>query len=157
MPVYQITWSSLLNLTELQFKPEAPKQLRMTDEMIQTIAWLTGATPHDRRLLRCDDNGALLTADAWSNLVSVETDALVTAPPSSDSYTATVANKGLLLAVTGSTVLATFTRVSGGSTEAIYITKDWLYWYPHPTYSVSVVSIGGAGGDAANVGVTAFN
>ena len=157
MAVYQITWKSLLNLTELEFKPERPQKLKMTDEVIQTIAWLTGATPHDRRLLRCDDNGALLTADAWSNLNSVEVDELVTSPPSGDTYTATVANKGVLLAVSGSAIKAVFARVQGGDYETIYIAKNWLYWYPHSMYSVIVFSIGGAGGDAALVGVTAFN
>ncbi|GAI19746.1 unnamed protein product, partial [marine sediment metagenome] len=73
MNAIKIKWSSLLNLTELEFVPAPPKVLEVSAELVQAIAWLTAATGHDRKLLRCTENGALLVADPWSLLSVVET------------------------------------------------------------------------------------
>ena len=52
MAVYKIKWNSLLHITDLEFTPDEPKELKITDELVQSISWLTGATRHDRKLLR---------------------------------------------------------------------------------------------------------
>lgn len=156
MPTITISWSSLLNLTELEFKPEPPKVLKLSDEMIQTLSWMTAATGHDRRLLRCTEGGALLTADAWSNLSVAENDELYAASGSTDTFTATVANKGVLLTVANQIIKATFVRRSGGDSEYIYIPADSLYWYPHEVYSVEVAVVPDPGGSAVYVGISTF-
>ena len=157
MAAIQIRWNSLFRLSELEFKPEAPTVLKMSDEMIQSLAWLTGATGHDRRLLRCTDQGALLTADAWSNLASVETDELHPADGVPNSYTATVENKGVLVATSTQLVKLSFVRVSGGAAEHVYVSPNTLYFYPHSIYSVTATVVPATGGTASYVGITAFN
>ena len=157
MPAIKLKWSSLLRLTELEFVPAEPKVLNVSDELVQSISWLTGATRHDRRLIRCDANGAMLIADAWSLFASVETDELYPTDGSPDSYTATVDNKGILVATSTEIVKLTFTQVAGGDTEDIYVSPDTLYWYPHSTYSVTATVVPASGGSASYVGITAFN
>lgn len=153
----KLKWSQLLNLTELEFIPEPPKDLSVSDELLQSISWLTAATLHDRRLLRCTEDGALLVADPWSLLVEVETDELHPVSGNTDVYTAAVANKGVLVSTSTQLVKCTFTRVSGGDTEDIYIPADCLYWYPHKVYSIEIATVPDPAGTASYVGITAFN
>lgn len=157
MPPIRIKWSTLLNLTELEFLPEPPKVLKLSDEMITTLSWLTAATGHDRKLLRCTEQGALLVGNAWDNMASVETDELYPQSGSADTFTATLGNKGVLLAVGMFMIKATFTRVSGGDTEVIYVPAKTLLFYPHTTYSVQCNVVPDPNGSAGYVGITAFN
>ncbi len=157
MSIVQIRWNSLLNLTELEFVPEQPKVLKMSDELIQSISWLTGATGHDRRMLRCTDQGALLVAPGWSNLVSIEIGELYPESASPKTFTATVTNQGVLIATSTQVIKATITRVSGGASEFVYIPPNWLYWYPHRVYTVVAGVVPDPNGTASYVGITAFN
>lgn len=157
MPAFKIKWSTLLHLTELEFEPEAPKVLSVSDELLQAISWLTACTGHDRRLLRCTEDGALLTADAWSLLDSVETDELNPASDSPDTFTAIKANKGVLIATSTQLIKATIVRVSGGDSEVIYIPPGWLYWYSHKVYSVVVSVVPHDAAWSTYVGITAYN
>lgn len=157
MSTTKLKWSSLLNLTELEFEPEPPKIINVSDELQQTISWLTAATGHDRRLLRCNENGALLIADAWSNLVEVETDELLADTSSSDTFTATVENKGVLIATSTVIIKATFKRLSDSADEIIYLPFGLYYWLGHPTYSVKVELVPADSGTGGYVGITAFN
>ncbi len=153
----KIKWSSLLNLSELEFEPEPPKISSVSDELLQTISWLTGATGHDRRLLRCNENGALLITDAWANLNEVETDELNPAASTPDTFTAAVENKGVLIATSTQLVKIDFKRVSGADDETIYLPPNWLYFFAHPTYSVVATVIPSGSGDSSYIGITAFN
>lgn len=157
MLAVKIKWSSLLHLTELEFIPEAPKILSVSDELLQTISWLTGATGHDRKLLRCTEHGALLVADPWSLLSVVETDELYPASGSPDTFTATKPNKGILITTSTVIVKATIVRVSGGALEVIYVPANWLYWYPHIVYSITLAVVPDPAGSASYAGITAFN
>ena len=157
MAIVRLTWSSLFFLSELDFVPEAPSVLKLTDEMIQSLSWLTGATGHDRRLLRCTEQGALLVGNAWNNLHSVETDELYPEAGTPDSYTATKENKGVLVATSTKLVKISFVRVSGGAAEDVYISAATLYFFPHTIYSVTATVVPAATGDASYVGITAFN
>lgn len=156
MAATKIKWSSLLNIAELEFVPEAPKILPVADELIQTIAWLTAATRHDRRLLRCDENGALLVGDAWSNLNVLESEALYPEPGTADSQDFVVANKGILIATSTEMVLIQFTRIEGGDYELIFVPPASLYWYPHPTFNVMASTVPAATGTASYVGAMSF-
>ncbi|GAH56487.1 unnamed protein product, partial [marine sediment metagenome] len=117
MDAVKLKWSSLLKLTELEFIPEPPKVLTVSDELLQTISWLTAATGHDRRLLRCDENGALLVADPWSLLSIVDADELYPAENSTVTYEPPPANKGVLIASDLRILKFTITRISGGASE----------------------------------------
>jgi len=153
----KLKWSSLLHLTELEFIPEAPKVLEVSDELVQAISWLTGATGHDRRLLRCTEQGALLTADGWSLLTSVQTDELYPEPNTPDTYQPSVEHQGVLVASSTEIVRLTFVRVQGGATEDIYIPPNCLYWYPHKIYTLTVYTVPADTGTASYVGITALN
>jgi len=157
MAVVKLKWSSLLNLTELEFIPAPPKVLEVSNELLQTISWLTAATGHDRKLLRCTEGGALLVADPWSLLSVVETDELYPETTSPDTFTATKTNKGVLITTSVAIVKASIVRVSGGDTEVIYVPANWLYWYPHTVYSIELAVVPDPNGSASYVGITAFN
>lgn len=157
MPATRLKWSSLLNLTELEFIPEAPKVLAVTDELLQAISWLTAATKHDRRLLRCDENGALLVGDAWSNLEQVDFDELHPSASLPDTFADIKNNKGVLIATSTQIIMIDFYRESSGGFDRIYLPPNWLYWYPHKVYKVIVSNAPYAGGAANYVGVSAFN
>lgn len=157
MANHRIKWTDLLFLSELEFIGDVPKALMVSDELGQVISFLTAATGHDRKLLRCDENGALLVANAWSNLVSVETDQLYPQSTIPDSFVATVKNKGVLVASSTQIIYASFVKVAGGAAEVIYISPAYEYWYPHPTYSVTVSTVPATGGTASYVGITAFD
>lgn len=152
----QIKWNSLLNISELEFIPEAPKVLKVSDELIQTISWLTGATGHDRRLLRCDENGALLVDDAWSLLAVIENDELHPADGVPDVFTATKVNKGVLVASSTMIIKASFVRVKDEAAESFYIPPGSFLWYSHSTYSVTATVVPASGGTASYVGITAL-
>lgn len=155
MAAKRLKWTNLLHLTELQFEPDEPKQLTVSDELIMTISWLTAATKHDRKLLRCDDNGALLTTNPWSLLVAVENNVLNFSYQSPDTYTRTLENKGVLCAVGDKLTKLDFVRVEDGAAETFYIPANWLYFYPHPTYSVTAEVIAGVAG-ASIMAITAL-
>ena len=157
MAAYKIKWSSLLHLTELEFIPEAPKQLTVSDELIQSLSWLTAATKHDRKLLRCDENGALLIADAWSLLNSVETDELYPQASTPDTYTAVKANKGVLITTSTQIIMVDFYQVIDTDYERVYLPANCLYWYPHKTAKVIIATVPYATGTESYVGVTAYN
>ncbi len=157
MPAIKIKWSSLLHLTELEFIPQAPSVLSVSDELTQSISWLTGATGHDRRLIRCNELGAMLTGNSWDNLTSVEATELYPESASAKTYTATVVNKGVLIATSTQLVKVDFYRVDSGDYETIFIPPNWLYFYPHKIFKVVVYTVPYAGGTASYVGVTAFN
>lgn len=146
-----------MNLTELEFEPEPPKIINVSDELQQTISWLTAATGHDRRLLRCNENGALLIADAWSNLIEVETDELLAPTSGSDTFTATVDNKGVLLATGVVMTKITFKRLVGSDGEIIFLPFGILYWFGHSTYSVKVELVPADSGSTGYIGITAYN
>jgi len=153
----KIRWSNLLNITDLDFIPGPPDELILSDEISQVIAWLTAATLHDRRLLRCTQQGAMLIANAWDNMAVVENDELNPTASTPDSFTATKDNKGVLV-TSGSTLVKTgFVRVASGATENIYIPTNGLYFYPHKVYSVTVTVVPAASGTGGYVGITAFN
>jgi len=156
MPAIKLKWSSLLNLVDLDFEPEPPKVLSVSDELLQTISWLTAATRHDRRLLRCDENGALLVGDAWSLLNQVATDELYPDDGVPDTTGALAANAGVLIATSTQIVKLSFVRISGGAAEDILIPPATFYWYPHSTYSVTATVVPASGGTASYVGVTTF-
>jgi len=156
MGAFKIKWSSLLNISELEFIPEAPKVLEVSDELQQSISWLTAATTHDRRLLRCDENGALLTNDAWTNLAVVENDELHPDDGTPDVFTATEKNKGVLVASSTMIVKVSFVRVQGGASESFYVPPNSYYWYAHSTYSVTATVVPASGGSASYVGITAL-
>ena len=157
MAVYKIKWNSLLHHTDLEFKPDEPKELKITDELIQSISWLTGATRHDRKLLRCSEDGALLVDNPWALFTSVETDELYPDVGVPDIYTASAAHKGILIATSTQIVKITITRVSGGATETIYLPPETLYWFGYPVYTILTTVIPYDGGTASYLGITAFN
>lgn len=153
----KIKWSNLLRIPELEFIPSPPTELKLTDELIQALSWLTGTTGYDRRLIRCDANGAILVAKPWTNLNSVEVDELHPDDGTPDSYTATVANKGVLIATSTQIVKIGIVWVSGGATENIYVPPDSFYWTGNSTYSITATVVPASGGTASYVGLTAFN
>lgn len=157
MTAFRIKWSSLLNISELEFIPEAPKVLTVTDELLQAISWLTGATTHDRRFLRCDENGALLTNDGWSNLAVIENGELHPDSGVPDSVVCTCPNKGVLAATSTMIIKLSFVRVQGGDAEHFYVPPASYFWYPHTTYSVTATVVPSTGGTASYIGLTAFN
>ena len=152
----RIKWNNLLNVSELEFIPGPPTELKVSDELIQSISWLTGATNHDRRLLRCTELGALLTGNGWDNMAVVETDVLYPDDGSPDSYIASVANKGVLVSTSTVIIKAGFVRISGGTTENIYIPPGVFYFYPHSVYSITATVVPASGGTAGYVGITSF-
>lgn len=156
MPAIKLNWSSLLQLTELDFVPEPPKVLKVSDELAQAISWLTAATRHDRRLLRCDENGALLISDAWNLFTAFESAELYPQDGTPDSVACTCPNKGVLIATSTQIVKISFVQVAGGDSEHIYISPNTLYWYPHNVYSVTATVVPASGGTASYVGLTAF-
>jgi len=156
MAVKRLKWNSLLHLPDLQFEPEEPKQLTVTDELVMAISWLTAATKHDRKLLRCDENGALLIANAWSLLVVDENDELYPDADLPDDFITTKENKGVLVATSTQIVLLVFLRVVGGATESIYVPPETLYWYPKSVVKVTVVNVPSDGGEPSYVGITTF-
>lgn len=157
MGVIKIKWSSLLNLTELEFVPQPPKVLEVSDELLQVISWLTGATGHDRKLLRCTETGALLVADPWSLLSVVLTKELYAVSEDSDTISTLLVNKGVLIATSTQPIKISIRQVAAGDIEVIYLPPAWLYWYPHKVYSVTAAVVPDPGGMASYVGVTFFN
>ncbi|NVM23981.1 MAG: hypothetical protein HWN68_19655 [Desulfobacterales bacterium] len=157
MPAIKIKWSELLHITDLEFEPEAPKVLVLTDELVQSISWLTGATRHDRKLLRCNEVGAILVGNSWDNLVSVETDELHPEPNVPDTYQATKVNKGLLVSTSTQIILIDFYRRDNAEYDRVYIPPGSLYFYSHTIFKVIVATVPYDTGTASYVGVTAFN
>lgn len=156
MAVKKLKWNNLLHLTELQFEPEEPKQLAVSDELVMSISWLTGCTKHDRKLIRCDENGALLIADAWSLLTVVYNEELY--PDTDTPYTSAslAENKGVLCATSTAIVKLSFQRVSGGALESVYVPPNTLYWYPHGVYRVTATLVPADSADPTYVGITTF-
>lgn len=156
MPI-KIKWSQLFNMPELDFEPAPPRELILSDELSQTLAWLTAATRHDRKLLRCDDNGSLLVTDAWAGLNVCDSAALIPASGVTDTATATKPNVGALVSTSTQLVKCSFVRVSGGASEDIYVPPNSYYWYPFPTYSVEVAVVPDPGGMSSYVGVVCYS
>lgn len=156
MSIRRIKWSSLLHYADLAFEPEAPKVLQVSDELVQSLSWLTAATRRDRRILRCTEQGHLLVADAWSGLNSVETDELYPTDGSPDAFVASIEHSGVLIATSTRLVKISFVRKSGEDAEDVYVPADCYYWYPHKVYSITATVVPASGGTASYVGVTCY-
>ena len=157
MNTVMIRWSSLLRLTELEFVPEPPKVIKMTDELIQTLSWLTAATPHDRKFLRCNELGALLVGNAWDNLQAVEDDELAPVSGTPDTFTHSVVNQGILIATGGEIVKITVTLADEATTETFYLPADTVYFYPRGVHGISIAVVPDPEGTGSYVGITAYN
>lgn len=153
----KIKWSNLFHMPELDFEPAPPRELILSDELNQTLAWLTAVTRHDRKLLRCDDNGSLLVTDAWAGLNACDSAALLPQSGVTDTATATKPNRGALVSTSTQLVKCSFVRVAGGPSEVIYVPPHQYYWYPFSTYSVEVAVVPDPGGSTSYVGVVCYS
>ena len=156
MAVTQINWHSLLNFSEFDFQPAPPAKLTIDDNLVLSLAILTAATRGERLILRCNSAGALLTGNAWDNFAVVETDELYPESGTTDSFTATIVNLGVLISTAAQLVQASIVRISGGDTEIIYIPPYTMYFFPHKTYSITLAVVPDPNGTASYVGITAF-
>lgn len=150
----KLKWTSLLRMPELEWLPGEPAELPVAAEIVQTLSWLTGATKHDRRFIRCDENGALLIAAPWANLSVVATDELAPDTNTPDGTGELVANHGVLVATSTMIVKVSFVRVSGGDAEDFYVPPGEFLFYPYPTYSVTATVVPSDTGVLSYVGVT---
>lgn len=156
MAVRRIKWNSLLRYAELEFIPEPPAELEITDELVQSLSWLTGATRQDRRLLRCTEQGALLVANAWDGLNSVETDELYPLNGTPDTYTPSVKHNAVLIATSTQLVKISIVRKSGKTALHYYVPPSSFFFYPYSTYTVTATVVPASGGTANYVGITAL-
>ncbi len=156
MGIRQLKWSNLLKLTELEFQPDFPEKLNVSDEVLQVISWLTGTTGFDRRLLRCTQQGALLVAKPWSILTSVAVHETTTVQSTEIQIVMAAANNGVLIASTTQIIKVGFRRVTGGDISWVYIPPASYYWYPFSTYSVSHRPAPYTSGTVSLIGITAF-
>lgn len=153
----KIKWNSLLRLTELEFTPAPPNVLTITDELLQSISWLTAATKHDRKLLRCDENGALLITDAWNGFSSVEVRELTPEQNNPSTFTPSVEHKGILIATGEDIIKASFKRVGTSVYEHTYIPAHSFYWYAHFCIDIIITSVPVDNSTPSYVGAVAFN
>lgn len=156
MAVVKLQWSNLLKLTELDFQPDFPAQLNISDEVLQTISWLTGTTGYDRRLLRCTPQGALLVADPWSIMHVVYSAYLYpdTGVPAESGIL--VGNKGVLIASSNVIIKLSFQRVEDGAYESVFVPPGSYYWYPYSCYGVIAALVPADSATASYVGLTTF-
>jgi len=157
MSTVKLQWSNLLKLTELEFRPDFPAQLVISDEVLQCISWLTGTTGFDRRLLRCTPQGALLVAKPWSLMHVAEIRGLYPQTGDPDLVDNFVENKGILLCTSTGLVRVGFQRKSGDAFEELYVPPGQYYWYPYSCYGVKAYVEPAESGTASYIGVTVFN
>lgn len=154
MTTRTIKWSSLLNLTELEFIPEPPQKLEIADELVQCLSWLTIATRQDRRLVRGTEQGAILVARAWEGLNSVQTYELY--PNPTDDFTPSVVHKAILIATSTQLIKVGIIRkfVDPEVYEYYYVPPNSYYFFPYSVYKIVAAYVPAAGGTASYVGVT---
>ncbi len=157
MPVKKLKWNSLLRYAELEFEPQAPKVLEVSDELTQSLSWLTAATQQDRRLVRCTEQGALLVADAWSGLNSVETTELTPTEGTAVYHEATKVHKGVLISTSTELVKISFHLGGDIALQVYYVPPANYFWYPHQVYQVWAEVVPETDGLATEVGVTYFD
>lgn len=157
MAVRKIKWNSLLRYSDLEFEPEPPTELEVSDELVQSLSWLTAATRQDRRLLRCTENGALLVADAWDGLNSVEVDALYPQNGTPDVFTSSTEHTAVLIATSNQLVKISVVRRSGETALHYYIPPNQYFFYPYSVYTITATVVPASGGTASYVGLTCLN
>ncbi len=157
MPALRIKWSNLLTIPELDIIGSLPRDMPLADEIVQTIAWLTGVNRTERKFLKCDILGAMLVSDAWNLFNAVEAALLEPTDSTEDSHTFTTANLGVLISTHTKLVRVEFERVSGVSADIVYVPPNNYYWYPHETYLVKGQTVPHALGGTTLIGLTAFN
>lgn len=153
----RVSWSSLLQITELDFTPEAPKVLKMDDKLLQAISWLTACNRHERKLLRCDENGALLFTDAWNGFNSVEVAEKEPETSAPKTYTPTVEHKGILISTAAYLIKLSFKRTGTTVYEHTFVPAASFYWYPHSCVDVVISLVPLDADNSCIVGVTAYN
>ena len=156
MAIVKLKWTNLLKLTELEFEPDIPALLTISDEVLQVISWLTGTTGFDRRLLRCTQQGALLTAKPYSIMNVVANVEMYPQPDDYDLSGALAANKGVLIVTSTQIVQIRFQRIKDGAKESIYIPPSSYYWYPFSCYHIDAFCVPATTGTASYVGITTF-
>lgn len=152
----RLKWSSLLRLTELDFRPDFPTELSVLDEVMAVISWLTACTNQDRRLLRCTPQGALLTGNAWDLLTAVESKELYPEGGTPDYFITTKNNNGVLVATSTQLVRMMFRRKTGADAEPIYLPPNCLYFFPYSVYQVHAYTVPDDTGTASYVGLTFY-
>ncbi len=156
MPSIKLLWSNLLKLTELEFRPDFPAQLNLSDEVLQTISWLTATTGFDRRLLRCTRQGALLVAKPWSIMHSVENGDTATVQSMETSVNIMEPNDGVLICTTTEIIKLGFRRKSGADIEWVHVPPASYYWFPFPAYTFVVKCVPADSAAVSIVGYTTF-
>ena len=66
-----IKWSNLLSTEGIDYIPEPHGVLKVSDDISHSIAFMTAATRHDRKMIQCNEHGAMLVGNPWDNLTSV--------------------------------------------------------------------------------------
>jgi len=156
MAVRRLKWSSLLRYAELEFVPDAPKVLEVTDELAQSLCWLTIATRQDRRLVRGTEQGAVLVAEAWSGLNSCQSAELYPQSGTPDTVLTTTKHLAVLISTSTQLVKISFVRNAGEAAEDYYVPANSYYWYPHSVYFVTATVVPTVGGTASYVGVACY-
>ncbi len=156
MAVVKLLWSNLLKLTELDFRPDFPAQLNLSDEVLQVISWLTATTGFDRRLLRCTRQGALLVAKPWSMMNVVDNKELTSVQSSETAYNNIPANDGILITSSTQIIKVSFRRKLGSDMESVFVPPASYYWFPFSTYGVVVETVPDDSGTVSIMGITAY-
>lgn len=152
----KLKWSSLLRLTELDFRPDFPTELSVLDEVSAVISWLTGCTNQDRRLLRCTPQGALLIGNAWDLLSFVESFEKYPGPDDPQEAYATKDNIGVLISTSTQLVRIRIKRTILSLYEDIYLAANTMYFFPYSTFMVFIAAVPEATGTASYVGITFY-
>lgn len=156
MAQLKLKWNTLFNMPELDFEGDFPATVTIPDNIQLTLAWLTGATRSQRKLIRCDENGALLFSQPWNGLITSNADILEVGNSSEDTATFTFPNNGVLVATGANLLQAFFKRANGADDEEVFIPSRSYYWFPGNVYSVRGRCVPyTTGGDAVH-GATAF-
>ncbi len=146
----------MLRLTELEFVPEPPKVIKMSDELIQTLSWLTAATNYDRKFLRCNAFGALLVGNAWDNMVTIEDQELNPLSGTPANWGANVEHSGVLIATGTQAVKIYIILADQVTTETFYLSAQQTYFFPHYIFGITIYVVPDPGGTTSYVGVTTY-
>lgn len=153
MSPIKVIGGNLFNIADVDFVPEAPRSMEIDEKANMSFSILTATTGYERKLVRCNEHGAILVGNPWDNMSVVASDQLVPSSGSPDSWTRIVENKAVMICTSTYIIKCEFVRISGGGADTIYLPPQFMFFYPHPTYSVTVSTVPDPGGSASYVGL----
>ena len=153
----KIKLNDIFDIADLQSTPEHFDKLELSEEIIQTLAWLVGYDGKGRRLIRADELGGLLTSPIYTRFPKSIVVPVTSVQNTWTSVVGIPANKMALVMSTSCSGHFRIYETVGGDYNEFVISYRRNFIIPHKVGAITVNTFPNATGTAGTFGITFFD